>query len=166
MKAEVVNEMLNEYLARLSRSEFLQSELEMLGELLKEAENEMVNDEVSLSQQITGMPHGSSVVDPVGKLGLKLACGYESWTVKDIKNEIEEKQREFSRLKYSVSFVQAWLKCLTDKERLLIELKYIQQLSWDEIIREYQKRFCQRYGRSSMKILVKKAMEKVYKIAE
>lgn len=166
MKVEIVNEALSAYLERLARCEFLDGELKLLREMLEKAESEMVNDEVSLSQELTGMPHGSSVGDPTGKLGLKLACGFESWSVKQIKEEIAKLTEEYNTLKYWVSFVCAWLKCLTDKERLLIEMKYIQKLSWDEIINRYQKEYGQRYGKSGMKILVQKAMEKVYKIAE
>ena len=166
MKPEIVNEMLSEYLVRSARCEFLECELKMLRGLLEEAKDDMVNDEVSLSQQLTGMPHGTMISDPTGRLGIKIACGYESWRVKDIKAEIENRQSEYESLKYSVSFVQAWLKCLTDKERLLVELKHIQKLSWDEIINKYQREYGQRYGRSGMKIQVAKALEKIYKIAE
>ena len=166
MKAEIINEALSSYLERLSRCEFLESEIKILREMLEKAEMEMVNDEVSLSQELTGMPHGTSIGDPTGKLGLRLACGFESWTVKQIKEELSKLQDEYNTLKYWVSFVQAWLKCLTDKERALIEMKYIQKLSWDEIINNYQKEHGQRYGRSGMKLQVQKAMEKVYKIAK
>ena len=166
MKAENINEALSCYLERLARCEFLENELAMLHEMLETSEKEMINDEVSLSQEITGMPHGTSIGDPTGKLGLRLACGFESWTVKQIKEEIAKLQEEYNTLRYWVVFVQAWLKCLTDKERMLIEMKYIQKLSWDEIINKFQKEYGQRYGKSGMKILVQKSLEKVYKIAE
>jgi len=166
MKVEIVNQALSEYLERLARCEFLESEIKILQEMLEREEMKMVDDEVSLSQQLTGMPHGTSVGDPTGKLGLKLACGFESWSVKQIKEELANRKGEYDTLSYWVAFVKAWLKCLTDKERALIEMKYIQKLSWDEIIIKYQKEYGQRYGRSGMKIQVQKAMEKVYKIAQ
>ena len=166
MKVEIINEALSLYLERVARCEFLESEIKMLREILEKEESEMVDDEVSLSQELTGMPHGTSIGDPTGRLGLKLACGFESWSVKQIKEEITKLMEEYNTTKYWISFVVAWLKCLTDKERMLIELKYIQKLSWDEIINKYQREYGQRYGKSGMKILVQKSIEKIYKIAE
>ena len=166
MKSEIVIEALSSYLERVARCEFLDSEIGILREMLNKAETEMVDDEVSLSQELTGMPHGTSISDPTGKLGLRLACGFESWTVKQIKEELTKLQEEYNTLKYWVSFVRAWMMCLTDKEKMLVEMKYIQKLSWDEIINKYQKEYGQRYGKSGMKILVQKSIEKVYKIAE
>jgi len=166
MKVEIVNEALSAYLERMARCEFLDGEIKLLREMLEKAEREMVDDEVSLSQELTGMPHGTSIGDPTGRLGLKLACGFESWSVKQIKEELIKLNEEYNTLKYWVAFVGAWLKCLTDKERMLIEMKYIQKLSWDEIINAYQKAYGQRYGKSGMKILVQKSIEKIYKIAE
>ena len=166
MKAEIVSEALSMHLERLARCEFLENEVKILREMLEVAEREMVDDAVSLSQELTGMPHGTSISDPTGKLGLKLACGFESWNVKQIREEIERLQGEYNTLRYWVAFVRAWLKCLTDKERMLIELKYIQKLSWDEIINAYQRAYGQKYGKSGMKVLVQKSIEKVYKIAE
>ena len=166
MKVEVINEALSTYLEKLARCEFLESEIKILSEMLEKAESEMVDDEVSLSQELTGMPHGTSISDPTGKLGLRLACGFESWSVKQIKEELTKFNEEYNTLRYWVAFVQAWMKCLTEKERMLVELKYIQKLSWDEIINSYQKAYGQKYGKSGMKVLVQKSIEKVYKIAE
>lgn len=166
MKTESINEALSMHLERVARAEFLETEIKVLHEMLEVAEKEMVNDEVSLSQQLTGMPHGTAISDPTGKLGLRLACGYESWRVQQIKDEIKKLQDEYNTLCHWIAFVKAWLKCLTDKEKLLIELKYIQKLSWDEIIIAYQKNYGQRYGKSGMKVQVQKAIEKVYKIAQ
>ena len=165
MKVEVINEALSMYLERLARCEFLDTEIKILSEMLEKAESEMVDDEVSLSQELTGMPHGTSISDPTGKLGLRLACGFESWSVKQIKEELANMREEYNTLRYWVAFVQAWLKCLTEKERKLIEMKYIQKLSWDEIINNYQREYGQKYGKSGMKVLVQKSIEKVYKIA-
>ena len=166
MKIEVVNEALSLYLERLSRSEHLKNEIALLRETLENARSEMIDNEVSLSQEMTGMPHGTSISDPTGKLGLMFACGFESWDVKQIRMELEEKENEMKELERWVAFVRAWLMGLTDKERLLIELKYIQKLSWDEIINSYQKEYGQRYGRSGMKVMVQKAIEKVYNVAK
>lgn len=166
MKVEVINEALSMYLERVARREFLDNEIKLLRDMLEAAVTEMVDDEVSLSQELTGMPHGTAISDPTGKLGLRLACGFESWSVMQIREELKKLQDEYYTLTHWVAFVDAWMKCLTEKERLLVELKYIQKLSWDEIISNYQRKYGQRYGRSGMKIQVAKAMEKVYKIAQ
>lgn len=166
MKAEIVIEALSLHLERVARCENLGVELDILRDMLATAEREMVDDEVSLSQEITGMPHGSTIGDPTGKLGLKLACGYENWNVKQIKEEMKNISEERIVLGRWISFVNAWLKSLTEKERMLVELKYIQKLSWDEIINAYQKAYGQKYGKSGMKLLVQKSIEKVYRIAD
>jgi len=166
MTAEVVNEALSLHLERVSRCEHIDTEIKILREMLEVAEREMVNDEVSLSQALSGMPHGTAISDPTGRLGLRLACGFESWRVQQIKDELAKMEEEYRTLSHWIAFVRAWLKCLTDKEKMLIELKYIQKLSWDEIIIAYQKEYGQRYGKSGMKIQVHRAIEKVYKIAQ
>ena len=166
MKAEQINEALSSYLERVARCEYLENEIKLLHEILEHEEKIMVNDSVSLSQELTGMPHGTSISDPTGKLGLKLACGFESWSVKQIKEEIKKLTDEYNNQKYWVAFVVAWLKCLTEKEKMLIELKYIQKLSWDEIISRYQRAYGQKYGKSGIKVLVQKSIEKIYGIAE
>ena len=165
MTPEKVDELMGLYVEHSARCEFLEREIRMLKRSLTVAMAEMVDDEVSLSQELTGMPHGSGTSDPTAILGIKLAEGHVSWTVEQIEKEIAGMEKELEQKRWTVVFVQAWMKCLNERERLLVEHKVLRKESWSEIGAAYTERYAIVLSKTGMKNIIERAMDKVYTVA-
>lgn len=165
MEAAKVDELMGLYIEHLARTEYLESEIKLLEQMLEKAKVEMVDDEVSLSQELTGMPHGSGVGDPVAILGMKLAEGHVSWRVEQITEELKKLRAEHQQKKWTVIFVNAWLKCLNDRERLLVEHKVLRGETWAEISEAYSSKYSIVISKSGMKKIIERAMEKIYTVS-
>ncbi len=166
MTQEKVDEFLGAYLAKSARCAYLRAQKDLLEVELERNERTMVADQVSLSQAISGMPHGSGVGDPVGNLALKIASGKESVFVTQIRQELETIQKEMTVLEYWVKTVDAWLMALNEKEKRIVKLKRIDSLSWAEVVIEINKGAEFHRSKHSCQRLLDYAMDKVYKAAE
>lgn len=166
MRAEKVDEALAGYPEAVSRTEYLTQQNALLRDALRLALAQMPNDEVSLSQQLTGMPHGTKISDPTGRLGMWFAEGHETWTVGQIRAEIAQNEREIASLRWMIVFVPAWLKALNDKESALIRWKYFDRLSWAEIGRKVYMTYGTRYGKAGIYKLLAAAKDRIYRAAK
>lgn len=166
MKPERVDECMLQYKEYSARCEFLQHEIHELENLAEQLRTNQVNDMISLSQVITGMPHGTSISDPTGKLGILLAEGYENDFIKQVEAEIVQKQKEYRMKISTVVFVDAWVKVLTIRERYVIENKKIGSMYWRELIAGFKKEFGEVYSRQGLKKIMDNAMKKIYNVAK
>ena len=157
MNPQRLTEIMKKYRASRARCAYLQSQLEMLERFLTICEGEMIDDMVSMSQALTGMPHGTSVGDPTGRLAIDIEAGKISPFVKEIREEIEGARAELQRIKEDVRTVEIVLEAMTAKERSLLEMKMIDELSWDEIIH----RMNREYGFGSSKRSLQRMMERI-----
>lgn len=165
MTAERVDEALSRYAEAVSRTEYLREQNRLLNEALQLALSHMVSDEVSLSQQLTGMPHGTMISDPTGRLGMWFAEGHESWTVEQIKAEIKTNKGEIASLRWVVCFVPAWIKGLNDNEARLIRLKYFNRLTFSEMAEAVEKETGVLLSRSGIVSKLKAAKRRIYRLA-
>ena len=160
MKIEQLTEALVNYRLNQARAAYLRSQLEMLNRFLEQCEGSMINDQVSMSQAITGMPHGSNPGDPVGRLAVDIASGKVSEFVAQIRAEIRETQDELSIIQSRVSIADLVLNALTEKERQLITMKLIDELSWAEILSKVRHQTGQPASKRTLQRVLSDALEK------
>lgn len=166
MRAERVDEALAKYPEATARTEYLTQQNKLLQEALSIALTQMANDAVSLSQQLTGMPHGTKISDPTGRLGIWFAEGHETWTVEQIRAEIARNEEEIASLRWILVFVRAWMMALNDKESALIRWKYFDRLSWTEISRKVYETYGVKYGKRGLSYMIEAARKRIYRMAE
>ena len=165
MLIEQVDELLLNYRNNLARCEFLTHDIPRLEKELGLKIKRMVEASVSLSPNLSGMPHGSSLSDPTGKLGTDIASGYKTEEVKALEEELCEKKKEMENKQYAVSVVDSLLKCLKEKELFVIEKKVIGGMSWNDLRFTYNRHFETTYTVAGLKYMKKLAMEQLYAAA-
>ena len=163
MTPEQLDGMLGKHRPQKARMAYLRSQLEMLERFLQICQGQMINDSVSMSQAITGMPHGTTVGDPVGRLAIDIASGKVSEFVKQIREEIEEVQQELREVEKSVKLIEIVLEAMNERERKLVTMKMIDELSWKEIIARMNAEYGG-YSKSSLQRLLKTGMDKAYNV--
>ena len=70
MSPQRLDEILKNHRSAKARLAYLTSQLKMLERDLAICQGQMISEGVTMSQAITGMPHGSGVGDPVGRLAV------------------------------------------------------------------------------------------------
>ena len=159
-----LEEAMKNYRQSKARIAHLQSQLVMLERFLRYCTRNMINDQVSMSQAITGMPHGSGVGDPVGRLAIDIASGKVSDFVKEIQDDIEKTNAELVKLIPRVNVVELVLSALTEKECVLVEKKMIDELSWAEVMHTMSVRFGVQYSKRTLQRDLARAMKKAYEV--
>lgn len=166
MTRDQVDETMKIYRATEARCAYLRYQLDALQEELDKNRRSEVGDQVSLSQAITGMPHGSGVGDPVGNLAMRIAMGRSSVFVKQIEEEMTLLRTELDRKKYIIIYVDSWLHALNELERTLVTYKMIDGRSWGDTVELINKTNGYQRSKHTVQKVVDNAMEKVYAIAE
>ena len=158
--------LLHDYRVTKARYAYLRARLDMLAEVLSKCEAEMVSDCMSMSQAITGMPHGSSVGDPTCRLAIDIASGKKSEFVKQIQAEIDDTQREAARLMEDLRVADIVISSMTDREREVVELKIMDDRDWDDVLLEMNKRHNNSYSKRSLQRLYSRAMDKAEEVTK
>ena len=143
---------------------YLRSQVEMLERFLAICTREMINDEVSMSQAITGMPHGSGVGDPVGRLAIDIAEGKVSVFVKQIQEELATVNFELETITPQARAVDVALGALGDKERDLVTMKIMDELSWAEVIHKINLKHGGNCTKRTLQRVLERAMQKAYEV--
>lgn len=164
MQPEKLDEMLREYRTNKARVEYLDAQLAALREMLDKAKGSMVSDCVSLSQAITGMPHGSGTGDPVAKLAIRLANGDLVGFAKDVQEEITMMEAERTRVAAFVQIVDIALAAMNDREREVFSLKVLDKLGWIEVLESMNKAHENAYSKRSLQRLFERAQSKAYAV--
>lgn len=165
MTPEKVDELMGVYLEHSARCKFLEGEIELLNGMLQQAKDEMVEDSVTMSQAMTGMPHGSGTSDPTALLGMRFAGGEVTWRVSQIEEELKKLQQELKQKRWTVVFVDAWMACLNERERLLVDHKILRKETWTEISASYAERYNIIPSKNGMRNIIRFAMDKIYTVA-
>ena len=166
MRKEAVKQMLQSYREDKARCQYLENEIPQLEKMADTLRKEMVDDAVSITQVISDMPRGTSVSDPTGKLGALFAAGYVPDHIRQVETQIRAKRRELSRKQITVTLVDSALTGLTDRERFVVERKFIDGMFWRELIEAYRGTFAMHYSKSAMKKITDTALDKMSRIME
>ena len=166
MSPQRLTEILKNYRASRARCAWLQEQLKMLDRFLKICEGEMVEDMMSMSQALTGMPHGTTVGDPTGRLALDIESGKISPFVKEIRGEIEQVKGELLKVSADVRAVEIIMDGMTERERNLLEMKMIDELSWKEIISRMNQKYGGKHKQRTLQRMAENIMEKAIAIVK
>lgn len=148
-----------------ARCEYLRMEIPRLQRTIDSLREEIVDNEVHITQTLSDMPHGSGTSDPTGRLGLKLAGGYEPAYIREIELEIAQKRAELEHKEVCVWCIETGLKCLTDKERFLVEHKYVRGDFWRNIIEDFNNSFGEVYvSKEPLKRTIERALETIERV--
>lgn len=166
MSPQNLTEIIKNYKPAKARAAYLRSQMEMLERFLRKCSSEMIEDQVSMSQAITGMPHGSSVGDPVSRLALDIASGKVSVFVEQIQQEMKEVNAELAAVYLKIRVVDTVMDGLNDRERCLIELKVMDGFTWAEILSKMNRQYGNSYSKRSLQRLYDRAFDKALEIAK
>ncbi len=164
MSPQHFDEILSKHRSTKARYAYLRSQMAMLERFLKQCQGDMINDEVSMSQAITGMPHGTTVGDPVSRLAIDIASGKVSVFVKQIQDEIKDIQAEIRKIGPDIRIVEIVLGALNDRERAVLEMKMIDEMSWGEVLMDMNLKYSNSYSKRSLQRLLDRALGKAYEI--
>ena len=165
MTRENVEKYLKEYRENSARCQYLTREIERLQKTVLELRAAIVSDQINITQVITDMPRGSGTSDPTGKLGAKLADGFEPAYIEEIEEEIRLKQLELKYKDVIVWSVETALKSLTPKERWLIDHKYIQEDFWRNIVEGFNDEFKEGYNnKDTLKKMIDKGLDTMARV--
>ena len=166
MSPERLTEIMRKYRTNKQRYAYLKGQLDMLERFRAKCRGEMINDMVSMSQAITGMPRGTTVGDPTGRLAIDIESGKVSMFVREIENDMAHVTLEMEKSAPDISNVEIVLGEMNDREKLLIEMKMIDKYSWPEILSAMNMRYNNSYSKRSLQRLLARAVEKAYEIVK
>lgn len=164
MSPQRLDEILKNYRITKARYEYLKAELVTLSRWLDICERTTVSDRVSLSQAISGMPHGSGVGDPVGRLATDIASGEVSIFIKQIKEDMRQADDEMLRLAPQISAVEIVLNALGDREREVLVFKVIDNRNWIDTVEQMNEIHNNSYSKRSLQRLLDRALGRAYEI--
>lgn len=165
LTVEQVDEMLHNYRENTARIALIDTEISSLRNLYADMEKTIVEDSVSTTSVLTGMPRGNKTSDPTGRVGIGVAAGDVPSHMRQIEDEIRVLSRERRELQTPVEKVDALLKALNEKQGFVLYRKAIDQMQWREIAYAYKKLFDIDYSRQGIKKIYKESMLRLYRVA-
>ena len=166
MSPQRLDEIMKKYRSTKARFAYLQAEIVTLERWLNICQSTTINDRVTLSQAITGMPHGSGVGDPVGRLAADIASGEVSVFVKQVQDDLAKVHEEMNRLGPEIRTVEIVLSALGDREREVLVLKIIDDRDWTDTVLQMNGMHGNSYSKRSLQRLLDRALEKAYEIVK
>lgn len=166
MSPQRLNEVLKNYRSRKARYTYLQETVKTIERWLAICKGEMINDMVSLSQALSGMPHGSGVGDPTGRLGLDIASGEVSPFVKQAEKELKEIEGEIQSIGYEIKVCETIFEALGDREREVMILKIVDDRDWKYTLAQMNDMHNNSYSKRSLQRLLERALDKAYEIVK
>lgn len=167
MTHEKVDELLKAYRFEVGRCGHLETEIAQLQKAIASSQENLAEDASAVRpQQISDMPHGTTVGRPTERIAIMLASGWIPDYLKDMQQELAELQKEYDSRYFTVLFVSSWLNGLAERERWIVEHQVIDGEYWKDVVRKYRDTFCEETSKDSLKRLKKKALDKIYQMAE
>ena len=166
MSPQKLDEIFKKYRTDKARYAYLKSELETLERWLRLCESQSISDRVSLSQAITGMPHGSGIGDPTGRLAIDIASGEVSVFVKQVQEDLAFANTELLKLAPEISTVEIVIESLGDREREVLIFKIIDGRDWNDTVNQMNGLHNNSYSKRSLQRLLERALGRAYEIVK
>lgn len=161
-----VDDALKTYINDKARTLHLAIEIAELERRVNTAVRNLAGDEAGpKAQVITDMPHGTGVTNPTEQIAIKVASGWLPPEIRDMKNELQMLKTEYDTTSRRVSFVEAWLNVLSEREHWIMLHQYMQQEYWRDVLVDYDKQFGNEVTKDALKFLRTRAMKRIYKVA-
>lgn len=166
MSPQRFDEILKKYRSTKARLAYLRYQAEMLNRFLEMCTRDMVNDMVTMSQALTGMPHGTGTGDPTGRLAIDIESGKVSPFVQQIQEELNGVNAEINLIAPMARVVDIALGALSDKERDLVTMKMVDDSSWAEIIFNMNSKHGGDCKKRTLQRVLERAMQKAYEVVK
>jgi len=164
MSPQRLDEILRRYRVTKARYAYLKAEIITLRRWLEICQSQSVNDRISLSQAITGMPHGSGVGDPTGRLAADIASGEVSTFVKQVQADLKVANEELKKLQPEITIVEIVMTGLGDREREVLVLKIVDARDWKDTVEQMNGMHNNSYSKRTLQRLLDRALERAYEI--
>ncbi|MBQ9010627.1 MAG: hypothetical protein IJ088_15065 [Clostridia bacterium] len=166
MQPGEVDYCLEHYRENVARCDFLKTEIENLQRMIRELKSMEIENSISVTQKWTGMPHGSDVADPTGILAQRVADGDTPGYLREIENELAQKQAEYWGRSNMIAYVNAWRLVLGERERFVVKMQCLEGASWRTVTAGFQERFGDIYSTQGLRKIRQRAFGKIYEIAK
>ena len=166
MKRETVDRLLGEYRVNVARVKHLEVQIRELTELAQDYRAHAAENLMRITPSYGDTPGGGGAMSSkVERLAIMLADGESPGELKQIEAELSAAQTELRARQASAEFVEAWLKGLQERERLVVTAHILDGLVWSEVIDLFNATYGIIYSRTGLKQLLFRAMDKIYRIA-
>jgi len=139
--------------------------VELEGQIRRRAQSLAADAATDSPAPPDGMPRGSGTGNPVERVGIRLADGWEPADLKKQRAEMDQLEARLETLSYRVHYVDAWLSGLTPDERTLITWQLIEGRQWRALIEEWEKRTGEFTTKDTLKRIKYQALDKIEEIA-
>ena len=157
-----MTDILVSYRENASRCDFLRIEIAETERALQELQSTAISYEaVPGVQQLTGMPHGGKIGRPTEEVAIMFASGDAPRYISEMQKSLREMQQEYKQCTADVGRADAWLKSLKERERWVVTRQMIDGAYWQELTREYEKRFGEHRSKRCLQIVKKNALRKI-----
>ena len=165
MSPQHVDEMLSNYKLCLGKSKHLEIEISILTKRVEQLKQTAMSDAALGCQQYSGMPHGSGTSDATGRVAVMFADGFKPQYITENEQDLLGLIKEKNAADSTVLFVEAWLDALSEKERFVVERKFINGESWRIVTEAFIRKYGTAYSQSGVKKITCKALGKIYLMA-
>ena len=167
MTHEQVDKMLADYKACIARVGHLEQLIPRWKRDLEKWEHDLVKDEaLSTPDREEGMPHGTTVGNPVESIVLKYADGFLPPELIEEKKKLMEAEKELEERKQVILFVEAWMKGLSEREAWVVNHKVLEvDYSWRDVISLFKRDFGDWYSKDYLRSIKDRALNKIYAAA-
>ena len=167
MRREQVDQMLSKYKESKGRIGHLKIYVQMLRPEIELWEKNLLTDAaLATPDRVEGMPHGTTVGNPVENIVLAHLAGHMPEELRVMIRQLDGAERELKELYLIVNFVDGWMAGLSERETWMINHKVIDtDYSWREISMMFRQQYGEEHSRDTLKRIRDRALEKIYRYA-
>lgn len=168
MTEKEIRDMLTRYKATAGRIKHLEIEKGELEKKLEKAKKEAVDAMAGPHPaNIDGMPRGTKISDPTGRLGAKLADGVPvNAEVAALEERLRDIEEALDLSRNDMRYMNAWIGILMDRELLLVNRKLIEGKTWAEVARAYQERYGDEMSEKTLRRMMDSAIHQIWLMTE
>lgn len=170
MTRDQVETIIRNYRANLARCSHIDVEI---SNIQRHLQSPRLADQILAQIQARAVPNenndgssrGNRVSRPTERQGIELAEAMERY-VAAANAKIQRLTEERERYAALCSFVDAWMKCLSEREQWILMRQVIDSEAWNAVVEEYKAHFGdQNASKNRLKYLKEKGMDRIMSIA-
>lgn len=166
MNRDQVEAMISEYKANVGRCAHLDIQIKEQEQALRRALSTMIENEIMPGTGLDRMPHGNNVNRQVEEIACRYADGYLPQEIIDMQSRLTALQTDRESYGNQVSYVDAWLSALNDKQCWIIRHQMIEQDSWRETVIGYRTQFGEDISKNTIKRMKDRAIDVIMGMIE
>ena len=161
MKSEQIESAMKKYNEAKGRAAYISAVLPVLKEKLDKIMARELAESAMRGGGADGMPRSPNAGDPTGRTVEQFLDGKPPVSVARITQKIAAYEKERAGCELTVKMVDAWMLCLKDKERWVIERQTIEGQYWTAVVEAHAREYGYPMGREGLKAIKRRAIEKI-----